>query len=416
MKSFGQTRRMFIGGLTALPVLGSRAIAGEGPMPAEQFARAALPITSADQVLNVKDFEPLARDALPPAHFGYIATGVDDDLTVARNHEAFSHYEIRARRFIDRTHMDLSRLVLGKRWASPIYLSAVSSMRAFHPQAEEAVARAARSRTAPMMLSTGSTTPVEKVSELLGHPPWQQLYPTDDWSVATALVRRAEEAGCGAVVLTADTHGSRNNETLLRATRTDSRDCLACHPGNRHDMWRKAPMFSGLDVSRVTTLAPLEMTPAYLDRLRKVVQGRLLIKGIVTAEDAALVVEHGADGIIVSNHGGRNEETLRASIDCVPETVAAVKGRVPVFVDGGIRRGTDVFKALALGATAVGIGRPQVWGLAAFGQSGVEAVIDILNRELTTIMRHCGTSTVADITAKSLVRSPGAAQGLSSPP
>jgi isopentenyl diphosphate isomerase/L-lactate dehydrogenase-like FMN-dependent dehydrogenase len=130
----------------------------------------------------------------------------------------------------------------------------------------------------------------------------------------------------------------------------------------------------------------------------------MLVKGIVTGEDAALAVKHGADGIVVSNHGGRNEETLRATVDCLPEVVAAARGRVPVFVDGGIRRGTDIFKALALGATAIGIGRPQAWGLAAFGQPGVEAVIDILNRELAAIMRQAGTATIAGITAEHVVR------------
>jgi len=132
-----------------------------------------------------------------------------------------------------------------------------------------------------------------------------------------------------------------------------------------------------------------------------------MVKGIVAGDDAGRAVEHGADGVIVSNHGGRNEETLRATIDCVPEVVAAVKGKVPVFVDGGIRRGTDVFKALALGATAVGIGRPQAWGLAAFGQPGVEAVTDILNRELAAIMRQAGTPAIASITSAHVVRSTG---------
>lgn len=165
-------------------------------------------------------------------------------------------------------------------------------------------------------------------------------------------------------------------------------------------------MFTGLDVSRVTALAPRDLTPAYLDRLRAQVKCRLILKGIVTGDDAAVAVDHGADGIIVSNHGGRNEETLRATIDCVPEVVAAVRGRVPVLVDGGIRRGTDIFKALALGATAVGVGRPQAWGLAAFGQPGVEAVIDILNRELTAIMRQAGTPTIESIGSASVLRSP----------
>jgi 4-hydroxymandelate oxidase len=255
------------------------------------------------------------------------------------------------------------------------------------------------------MLSTGSSTPVEAAAAAAAAPLWQQLYPTDDWAVATALVRRAHDAGCTAIVLTVDSPiPHRNNETLTQAMRADNRPCVACHRNNSHDMWLRAPMFSGLDVSRVTSLAPPNLTLAYLDRLRALVKERLFVKGIVTGEDAAAAVEHGADGVIVSNHGGRNEETLRATIDCLPEVVAAVRGRAAVFVDGGFRRGTDIFKALALGATAVGIGRPQAWGLAAFGQAGVEAVIDILNRELGAIMRQAGTPTLADISGAHLVR------------
>jgi len=353
------------------------------------------------------DFEPLARDALPPAHFGYIATGADDDRTVIRNHEAFSHYEIRARRFNDLSHLRTTLSVYGSSWPSPLYLSAVSSQRAFHPDGELATARAAASRSMQMMLSTGTSTATEAVSQARAAPLWQQLYPTDDWAVTEAIVRRAQKAGCTAIVLTVDSPGARNLETLKRAALIDNRQCDACHAGGKHEMWRDRPMFAGLDVSRVTSVAPLDLTPEYLARLRAIVKVRLLIKGIVTAEDATIAVDKGADGVVVSNHGGRNEETLRATVDCLAEVVAAVRGRVPVFLDGGIRRGTDIFKALALGATAVGIGRPQVWGLAAFGQPGVEAVIDILNTELTNIMRQAGTATIASITGEHLVRSPG---------
>jgi 4-hydroxymandelate oxidase len=359
-------RRTFIGGIAVLPALWSRATADDSPPPSRLYQREAPPITSAEQVLNVADFEPLARVALPPAHFGYIATGADDDRTVIRNHEAYSHYEIRAHRFTDLRHMDTTRRVFGSPWRSPIYLSAVSGMRAFHSDAEVAAAHAAATRSMQLMLSTASSTAVETVGEA---------------------------------------RGARNNETLKRAMTADSRHCVDCHVGNSHDMWRNKPMFSGLDVSRVTALAPADLSGGYLDRLRAIVKGRLLVKGVVAGDDAAFAVKHGVDGIVVSNHGGRNEETLRASIDCLPEVVDAVKGRVPIFVDGGIRRGTDVFKALALGATAVGIGRPQVWGLAAFGQSGIEAVIDILDRELNNIMRQAGTPTLARITPQHLVRS-----------
>jgi (S)-2-hydroxy-acid oxidase len=371
------------------------------------FLRAPPPILRADQVLDVMEFEGLAREALPPAHFGYIATGTDDDRTVVRNHDAFSHYEIRARRFVDVSRVDASLRVLGTAWPSPIYLSAVSSQRAFHPDAELATARAARTRSTLMMLSLVASTAVEPVTEARGAPVWQQLYPTDDWAVTEALVRRAERAGCPAIVLTVDTMigpgYARNNETLARAMAVDSRNCADCHLNNSHDQVHKAAMFAGLDVSRVTSLAPPNITPAYLDKLRALVTVKLLVKGIVTGEDAALAVAHGADGVVVSNHGGRNEETLRATLDCLPEVAAAVGGRVPVLLDGGIRRGTDIFKALALGATAVGLGRPQAWGLAAFGQSGVEAVIDILNRELLQIMRQAGTPMLSGISRDHVV-------------
>ena len=162
-------------------------------------------------------------------------------------------------------------------------------------------------------------------------------------------------------------------------------------------------MFAGLDISRVKEHTPSNITWDFLKRLRDLVSVKLLVKGIVTGEDAALCVTHGADGVIISNHGGRNEETLRSTIECLPEVVAAVAGRVPVLIDGGIRRGTDIFKALALGATAVGIGRPQAWGLAAFGQQGVEAVTDILKKEVRLIMRQAGTASIAAITRERVV-------------
>ncbi len=296
------------------------------------------------------DFAALAREALPPAHFGYIATGVDDDRTVARNHDAFSHYEIRAHRFNDVSQLDTATTVLGTRWTSPLYLSAVSAQRAFHAEGELATARAAKTR---------------------------------------------ERVGCGDCG-----HSSRRK----RATGIDNRLCTGCHVNNSHDIWRRGPMYAGLDVSRVTALAPAGMPPRYLDRLRAAVKVRLIFKGIMTGEAAATAVEHGADAVIISNHGGRNEETLRAPVDCLPEVVAAVKDRLPVLINGGIRRGTDVFKALAPGATGVGIGRPQVWRLAAFGQQGVEAVIDIFRRELTMIMRQVGTPTIASITSTHVLR------------
>lgn len=391
-----RVRRRLLRGLGWAPALLGMPRFGLGAAAAESAPDAAPPL-AANQVLNVADFEALARAKLPPAHFGYLATGVDDDRTVFLNHDAYSHIEIRSRRFADVSKLDTSRGIFGTLWKQPIYFSAVSSMRAFHPEAEAAVARAAASRDIQMMASTGSSCSIEEVNAARNAPLWQQLYATDDWRVTEALVHRAQAAGRTAIFLTVDSPPGRNSETLLRAMRRDSRDCTQCHIGGSHDMWRKAPMFAGIDVSGVTQLAPTVLSVKFLERLRKLVTVKFLVKGIVTAEDATLAMQAGADGVVVSNHGGRQEETLRSTIECLPEIVAAVGGRIPVFIDGGIRRGTDIFKALALGATAVGIGRPQAWGLAAFGQPGVEAVSDILTRELHTIMRQAGTPDLASI-------------------
>ena len=378
----------------ALPRLLRAAEAGD--------ARAALP--PLDAVLSVAEFEALAKSVLPPAHFGYMATGVDDDRTVAWNHDAFSLLEIRASRFVDVSALDMGVSLFGTHWPTPVYLSAVSSQRAFHPEAELAVARAAASRSTLMMLSSFSSTPLEDVTAARAAPVWQQVYPTDDWSVTQAIIERAQRAGAPAIAVTVDNRSGRFNETLQRSMRADTRTCTQCHVNNSHDGVRKAPLYSGVDVSHVQeSTQPSNLTPVYLDRLRKVVTGKLVIKGIVTGEDAATCVRHGADGIVVSNHGGRDEESLRSTIECLPEVVGACKGRIPVLLDGGIRRGTDVFKALALGASAVGIGRPQAWGLATYGQPGVEAIVDILARELRSIMRQAGTPNVAAITRDHVV-------------
>jgi 4-hydroxymandelate oxidase len=401
------TRRRFILSTSMLPFAAWAAVLDGGKSAAigtSGSSEIALPKVT--DVLNVRDFEPLARSALPPAHFGYLATGIDDDRTLRRNEDAFGEYEIRARRFADLSRVSTGTTLFGTSWRTPVYFSAVSSMRAFHPDGEAAVARAAASRSTQLMVSTGASVPLEQILTQRGAPVWQQLYPTDDWTVTQGLVRRAESAGADAIVLAVDstaTAGVRNSETLRRAARLDKRECTACHVGNRHDMWLRAPLFSGIDVSQVKGLAPPGLTLEWVDRLRRLVRGKLLIKGIVTGEDALAAVAHGVDGIVVSNHGGRNEETLRATIDCVAEVVTAVKSRVPVLMDGGVRRGTDVFKALALGASGVGIGRPQGWGLAAFGQEGVEAVLDIYSRELEAIMRQVGTPTIAAINARAIL-------------
>jgi len=198
-------------------------------------------------------------------------------------------------------------------------------------------------------------------------------------------------------MLTVDNTTGRNSETYLRTRPKDLRQCAGCHQGAPGTANSERRMYDGIDLTGVSTQNPA-MDWAFVDRLRKAWKGRLFIKGIDGGDDAKLCLEHGIDGILVSNHGGRSTETGRATIEALPEVVAAVGGRIPVFLDGGVRRGTDVFKALALGAKAVGIGRPMLWGLGAFGQAGVEQVLAILQAELKLAMGNCGTRTLADIT------------------
>lgn len=387
----------------------------------ENFQQSEAAISSPGQAFDVMDFEAAARKVIPPAHWGYLATGVDDDATVRANREGYSRIEIRARRLVDVTNIDMSRTIFGTKWDTPIVLSPVSAQKAFHPDGELGVARAAGKKGHLMMLSTVATASIEDALAASGRAVWQQLYPTNLWEITRAIIKRAEAAGSPAIVLTVDLQDGSNRETLFRSQAVDTRDCSLCHGNRKSGEVRgragvvsntfagyvaRKPMFNGLDVSKVTQLYPLAMNWDLVKRLRDTVTVKFLIKGIVTRDDAQLAVEHGVDGLIVSNHGGRAEETLRPTIESLPEVLEAVAGKVPVIVDGGVRRGTDIFKALALGATAVGFGRPHCWGLGAFGQAGVEAVLEIYRRELRTIMRQAGTTSIDKITRNYVVPRP----------
>jgi len=405
------SRRKFLRYLALSPALASPVFKGSlrkalsldlAGAPRERSDSGSESIASAEQALDVMEFEALARKNLPPAHFAYLATGVDDDATVRLNHEAYQHIEIRSRRLIDVEKLDSSVELFGTRWETPIFLCPVSSMKAFDPEGEVAVARAAAKQHHLQMLSTVASSSIEEVTAAGETPVWQQLYPTNNWAVTRALIKRAEAVGSPALVFTVDHQENANNETIARGRRVDTRDCSLCHTGGFAGYIRRKPMFKGMDISKVTELYDPSSSWDLVKRLKDTTKMKLLLKGIVTREDAEIAVEHGVDGIVVSNHGGRAEDTLRPTIECLPEVVAAVKGKIPVLVDGGVRRGTDVFKALALGATAVGVGRPQAWGLAAFGQSGVEAVLVILRRELEKIMRQAGTPSIRSITRASV--------------
>jgi len=391
-------RRRFLQYLAASPLLA-----------AGGFARAqdALPlITSAGQALNVFELQAVAAKNIPPAHYGYLMTGVLDDRTLAANITAYSHWGLKARRLAGVEKPDLSVRLFGETWGSPVLLCPLGSQRAFHPDGELGVARAAKARSALQVLSTVASTGVADVVAARGGPIWFQVYPTDDFEVTKALVRKADAAGASAIVLTLDLlDGGMRRETMLRLARQDARECVACHgPGGPRSAMAnlRKPNFEGIDTSKVRDLQH-SYTWDYVSRLREVTKKPLLVKGIMTGEDAKLALARGVNGVVVSNHGGRAEESLVATLDVLPEVVAAVGGKAPVIVDGGIRRGPDVFKALALGATAVGIGRPYIWGLGAFGQPGVEAAMRLIDEELAQSMRQCGVARVADIRRTSLI-------------
>ena len=347
--------------------------------------------TPAD-ALSVFDFEEAARRKVQPGHWAYMASGVDDDATLRANREAFQHVQLRPRRLHDPTKVDMRVELFGTAYASPIYLCPTGGEKSFHADGEVAVARAAKARNTPQVLSTAASTGIEDVNQALGRPAWYQVYAPNTWEANDALMKRVDAAGSTVIALTVDNILGRNSETYLRTRPRDLKQCSACHPSGPGSGPR--PMTEGLPRGG----ARVAIDWAFVERLRKRWSGKFIIKGIETSEDARLCVEHGLDGVMVSNHGGRSTESLHATLDALPEVVAEVGGRIPVFVDGGFRRGTDIFKGLALGAKAVGIGRPFLWGLGAFGQAGVDRVLEILQGELKMTMAQCGTQTVSEIT------------------
>lgn len=347
-------------------------------------------LTDPSEVINVFEMEAIAREKMPPAHFGYLSTGVDSDITLRANRAGFTRFQIKPRRLVDVSQTDTSVNILGTEASSPIFLCPVGSHGAYHSEAELGTARAAAAKGHHMILSTQASTPIEEVTEARGAPLWFQLYPTDRWEYTVAMLQRAEAAGCTAVCLTIDLPGGRNTETQQIFTRQDTRTCSSCHTG------QAKPIFDGLNMRGVGLNNPA-MTWDVIARMKDVTDMKVFIKGIEVAADSALAVQYRADGIVVSNHGGRATETDKGTIECLPEIVSAVNGRIPIIIDSGFRRGTDVYKALAMGASAVGIGRPYCWGLGAFGQAGVERVLDLLNRELLITMQGSGTPTINSI-------------------
>ena len=408
------TRRGFLRALGGAPLLLGAAPAQAFPRLLAHLESGDAPadlITKARDAIHVFDFEPVARRNLQEAHWTYLSMGVQDELTLRRNRSAFDGFQLRPRRLADTRNLDTSLTLFGEELSSPIFLCPAGSQGAFHPDAELAVARAARAVDHLQILSTGTSTPIEEVADARRGALWFQLYTPRMLALTRDLVKRAEKVGCRVLVLTVDQAGiGMNRDRLRRFRRHDNPSCAGCHDDIGDSLLQgrlhRALGAVGIDtVDLIRDLSTIDWDT--VDRLRDATSMKLVIKGILTAEDAERSLEHGVDGLVISNHGGRAEDTGLSSIEVLPEIAAAVKGRVPLLIDSGFRRGTDVFKALALGATAVGVARPYLWGLSAFGQDGVEAVLRLLRRELEQLMVEMGTPDLAAITSASVRAMPG---------
>jgi len=401
----GIHRRRFLEFLAASPLLAhgvSRSRAeGSAAAQAAQSAPAVEELADPARASNVFEFEPVMKRNVAAAHFGYMATGVDDEATLRRNREGFGRFQLRPRRLVDVSTIDMSCEILGQSYDSPIVIAPTGSNRAFHPDGEVAVAKAARAANHLQILSSVATTSIEAAQLARGAPLWFQLYPTENWAIGDALITRALNAGCPAIVLTIDVLGPQKWETFLRLRRTDKSPCASCHAPDSY--LSAKPNFAGIDLRGAASTMAANLTWAYVGRLRERVRGKLVLKGILAAEDAALAAANGLDAIIVSNHGGRVEDGGGSTIEALPEILEAVAGRLPVLVDSGFRRGSDIVKALAMGARAVAIGRPYLWGLGAFGQAGVERVLEILREEVRAAMRQLGAPSLQRL-SPSMVR------------
>jgi 4-hydroxymandelate oxidase len=347
--------------------------------------------------LNVMEYEAAARERLPQMVYDYYAGAADDEVTLRANRAAYESILLRPRVLVDVSRIDTSVELLGHRLPFPILLAPTAFQRLAHPEGELAVARAARAAgTILMMAGTLSTTPVEEAAQAVGGPFWFQVYVFRDRGLTEHLVERARAAGCSALCLTVTFPVAGNRER-------DARNGFALPPGLDMANFRgmEQAQFPGTHGSGLAAFVAHQFDPSLtweaVEWLREVSGLPVLIKGVVTAEDARRAVEHGAAGIIVSNHGGRQLDMAEPTLHTLPRVVEAAGDAVPVLVDGGIRRGTDVLKALALGARATLIGRPYLWGLATEGQTGVERVLSLLRAELERAMALTGRPTLADI-------------------
>lgn len=349
--------------------------------------------------VNLIEYEDAAQKRLSKMAYDYVAEGAGDEITLRRNRECLSAIRLKPSVLMDVSRLDTHLELFGQKLDFPILLAPAAFQKLFNPDGEIATARGAAAAGATLVVSTVATTSIEDIGKSTRGPLWFQLYVQRDRGFTRELVQRAEAAGCRALCITVDSPvpGLRNREM-----RDEFHMPPGLSPENLKGMKSEATRQSDGSNAEQKSIFNLLMDPKLtweeVDSIRRYTKIPVLLKGILNPDDARRAVQHEVDGIIVSNHGGRQLDTVPATIEALPRVIESVEGRIPVLMDGGIRRGTDVIKALAFGARAVLIGRPYLWGLAVDGASGVEQVIRILHNEFLTTMALCGTPNIPAIT------------------
>src|SRR5262245_20262614 len=337
------------------------------------------------EMTDAFDFEPIFRANLPRAVYDYTAHGGETEFTMRRNREAFDWVEIVKPAAASTGRVSAAADILGIKMDFPIFVAPTASQGPLHPEGEMAMHAGASAAKTTMMLSAAASHPIEKVAAAAKSPLWYQHYPRQDEEGRRDVLGRAQAAGCQAVVVTVDQRALYYERDI-------------------HDKYLLGAAAGTARLPKPTNGNPYRMVDfwpwiewKYLDQIRPLVKVPMLLKGVLTTEDALLAIEHGMDGIVVSNHGGRAADYGPSTLEVLPEIVDAVSGRIPVLVDSGFRRGSDVFKALALGAKGVLLGRASRWGLGAFGPQGVQRVLEIVQAELVATMKSAGRPTLASI-------------------
>jgi isopentenyl diphosphate isomerase/L-lactate dehydrogenase-like FMN-dependent dehydrogenase len=348
------------------------------------------------QPINLFEFEDLAKERLPKEEYDYIAGGATDEISVDRNRRAYTSWALRPRVLRDVSILDLSTTVLGTKVNLPVLIAPCGGHQRAHPDGELATYRAAAACGTILAVSANSNTSFEDLAKAADGHLWVQMYPFRNKEMTQDWLRRAKESGYKAVVVTLDSQWPPKRERNIRNNYRRTRGVN--YPAVSADAPRPAGR-AGEGSDPAATWKDLEW-------IKKAAGLPVVAKGVMIAEDVELCAEVGADGVIVSNHGGRHLDNTLATVEVLSEAVAAAKGKMEVYLDGGIRRGADVVKALALGAKAVFIGRPLFWGLAVGGEQGVIRVLDILREEIEITMAKCGRPTIADIDASVVVKAP----------